>query len=98
MQLPLFPSKDQAMNLLQTKWRSILNPLIANLFTQGQALTSVVLTNGTNVVNHKLGRLQQGWVIADQNAVADIYRSQPFNDTTLTLHSSAVVTVNLWVF
>lgn len=57
------------------------------------------MTASTNVINHKLGRMQQGWVITDINNVAtSIYRSQPFNDKTLTLTSSGAVTVNIWVY
>lgn len=98
VQLPWFLSKDTAIMQLQTVWRSILNPFIAQAYLNGLLLKQVSLVSGANVVNHKLNRMQQGWVIADQNAVASIYRSQAFNDETLTLVSSATVTINLWVF
>ena len=102
MQLPWFSTDtgnlSQTINLLQTQWRKVLNPLLANQWTQGQLLTGVVLINGVTTISHKLGRQMVGWTITDQNALASIYRSQPLNATTLTLTSSAAVTVNLWVF
>ena len=85
---------------LLTKWSSELNPLLANPLNNSQILENVVLIDGTNVINHKLGRVMQGWFIIDQNAAASIYRvpTSPFNNLTLTLSSSAAVTVNIGVF
>lgn len=94
MQLPI----KLPLELMQTKWASILNPFIAIPFLNGQLLTGIVLVNGVTVINHKLSRMQQGYVVTDQNASAAIYRSQPLNSTTLTLTSNASVTVALWVF
>lgn len=94
MQLPLL----QTLSSLSTRWKAILDPLLGEPYINGQLLSSIALVNGTTVVNHKLGRLQQGWSITDQNAAANISRSAAFNDMTLTLTSDAAVTVNLWVF
>jgi hypothetical protein len=79
-------------------WASTLNPIIANPLNGTTILKSIELTNGVTVVNHLLGRLMQGWFIVDINAAATIYRSQPMNNLTLTLTSSAAVTVNIGVF
>ena len=90
------------LNLLwssaQTKWKSQLDPLMTNPLTNGQFIPNVALINGVTVINHKLGRQMLGYQICGQTAVANIYYSQPFNSKTLTLTSSAAVTVNLWVF
>lgn len=94
MQLPIKIPFD----LMQTRWASILNPFIAVPFLNGQLLTDIALINGVNTINHKLGQTQQGWMIADINGAASIYRSLPFNKTNLTLTSNAAVTVNLWVW
>lgn len=83
---------------MQTQWRSQLNPLLSNISNNKSILKGVVLISGTTIINHLLGQTMQGWSIVDQNASASIYRSQPFNDKTLTLVSSAAVTVNLEVF
>lgn len=94
MQLPLLPS----LSLLSTRWKSILDPFLADAYLNGQLLTGVVLSNGTTVINHKLGRTMQGWVITDQIAAAQIYRSAAFNSLTLSLTSNVATTINLWVF
>ncbi len=83
---------------MQTRWKSLLDPLLSNLWGQGQVLNGIPLIVGTVTFNHLLSRQMVGWVITDQNAAASIYRSQPLNDKTLTLTSDAIVTVNLWVF
>lgn len=94
MQLPLKLPYD----LMQTKWASILNPLIANPTNNISILKNVQLKSGANMINHLLGRLPQGWLVLDLDGPATIYRSQPFNDLILTLTSNAAVTVTLGVF
>ncbi len=94
MQLPLNLSSSQ----MQTKWKSILDPLLANPINGMSILKDVKLINGVTVINHLLQKQQQGWVILDINGAATIFRSQPFNDLTLTLTSNADVIVNLGVF
>lgn len=98
MAVTLIRSDDQSFNLFQTKLKADLDPVLANLLVQGSLITNVNLIAGVNVINHLLGRQQQGWILADQTAVSNIYRSAPFNDKTLALNASAPVQVNLWVF
>lgn len=83
---------------MQTTWAQQLNPVIANALVQGQQLNNIQLINGVTVVNHKLGRKMQGWIVVDMDAASIIYRSQPFNALTLTLTSNAAVSISLWVF
>lgn len=98
MSLPLFQTPDQTLSLLQTRWKSVLDPVISEPFNSGQILASIALNNGVTVINHKLGRVQQGWIITDIQGSASIYREAAFNALTLTLSSSAAVTVNIFVF
>lgn len=84
--------------LANPKWASELNPIIANPMTNPNILTNVVLINGTTIINHGLGRIQQGWVLTDIQGAATIYRNANFNNTTLSLSSSAAVTVSIGVF
>lgn len=101
-QLPWFSTNTgnlaTTLSVLQTQWRAILNPLLGNPLNQSSVLEGVALINGVTVINHKLGRTQQGWVITDVNGAATIYRSAAFNNKTLTLTSNAAVTVNIEVF
>ncbi len=94
MSLPL----NLPLSLMQVKWSSELNPLLSLPFIHGVELMNLSLQTGANTVNHMLQRQQQGWFITDINAAASIYRSQPFNKTTLTLTSSANCVVSLWVY
>ena len=101
MLLPIFQSKIQEFILMQNKWSSILNALIANRSVQSTILQDLVLINGTNVIDHLLGRKLIGWRIIRINGVASIYDGQSSNqipNLTLVLISSAAVTVSIEVF
>src|SRR5712671_4951391 len=99
MQLPIYQDQgNQPFMLMQNRWASQLNPVLGNPMTNMSILKNITLASGNNVINHKLAQLQQGWIITDIQGAATIYRSQPFNDKTLTLNSSAPVTISLGVF
>lgn len=98
MALNLFKSDDQTLMLMEKQWISELNPLLANIITQGSLLDNIALKMGANTFNHYLGKQQTGWILIDQDASASIYRSAPLNSQTLTLTSSAPCVVGLWIF
>jgi len=85
-------------DLANTKWASELNPVLNNPITNPSLLTNISLVSGANIINHKLGRTPLGWFITDINGAATIYRSAAFNNLTLTLTSSAAVTINLAIY
>jgi hypothetical protein len=93
----ILPQKLTLDNM-QNRWASIINPLLSNPLNNSSLLKNIELQTGDNVINHLLGRTLQGWIIVDIQGVADIYRSMPLNDQTLTLNSSAAVTISLGVF
>ena len=100
MKLPLFQSQNSDLNLIQTKWKSLIDPVLASPLLDGR-LVSTTLAVGSNKINHLLGRKLIGWVIVGVNGVANIYDTQASNQTpelTLNLTSDAAVKVNLWVF
>lgn len=84
--------------MMQTRWKSILDPFLGSNFLNGSILQSISLINGTTTINHLLGRTPNGWLLVDIDASANIYRSQPFNNLTLTLTSDAACIVNLYIF
>lgn len=89
------------LDQLQNKWASILNPTINSSIVNGSLLTGVSLDIGTNIINHKLGRKLQGWILVGVNAPAQIYDNQDTNqmsNLTLSLTSDAITTIALWVF
>ncbi len=97
-QLPYIQTQDRVLSQIETQWKSALDPLLANPVSQGILLKNIALANGTTVINHLLDRNQQGWIVTDVSGAATIYRSQPFNNKTLTLTSNAAVSVNLLVY
>lgn len=84
--------------MMQTRWKATLIPLLRKPLNGLVILPNVVLASGANVINHRLGRDPQGWMVLDQNAAVTIYRSSPFNNLTLGLTSSGAVTITLGVF
>ena len=72
--------------------------MLANPILNGVQLSGVALINGTTTFPHLLGRMMQGWFITDINGAATIFRPVSLNDKTLTLTSSAAVSVDIWVF
>ena len=91
-------SNNLPFDQMITKWASTLNPFLGLPFNNVNILPSLTLKSGQNVINHLLGQMQQGWVIVDIQGPATIYRSEPFNSKTLSLTSSAAVTVTIGVF
>jgi hypothetical protein len=102
MSLPILQTEDQDLMLMQTRWASQLNPVIALPWSTGVLLKSVVLASGSNTINHLLARNLQGWIpVRFHGGFAQIYDTQDTNtmpSLTLKLTSSAGVTVDLLVF
>lgn len=86
---------------MQTKWATQLDPIISNPTVNNLILKNIRLSTGSNVINHKLGRVLQGWKPVRIRASATFYDTQDSNQTpqlTLVLVSSANVTIDLEVF
>lgn len=96
--LPQFQSDNTPFQLMQSKWASQLNPLLSLPLNSPSFLKGINLATGVNVINHKLGRSPQGWIIVDSDASITAFRSAAFNDLTLTLTSSGIATVAIMVF
>jgi hypothetical protein len=81
-----------------------LDALADRTETQGRAglsdgaLVSVSLVAGANVVNHKLGRKPQGFIIVDVDADTRIWRSGAVDASSIPISSSAACSAKLWVF
>lgn len=96
MSLPL----NLPLAIMQTRWKSELDPLLSNPLNGISILENVSLINGSNTLNHRLGQIMQGWFLVDIQGIASIYRpsTSPFNSLTLTLVSSAAVQASIGVF
>ena len=67
----------------------------------GYMIKDVTLVAGDNIIEHKLGRELQGYMITRNSVAVDLHDEQEGNgdkDKTLMLNSSADVIVNIWVF
>lgn len=95
--LAIFQTNNKDLLLLQTSWSTALSPLLKNPIANG-ILIETPLINGSNIINHRLGRKPQGYIIVDQDALASFFRSAPFSELTLALDSSANVNVRLYIF
>lgn len=94
-----FLSTKLPWDLAQTRWASTLNPIISIPFLSGNQISDVVLTASTPLaISHLLQRMPQGWFLTDNTANAVIWRTEPLNNLTITLESSANTTISLWVF
>lgn len=86
-------------DLAQTKWSSILNPILALPILNGNQVNSVALVaNKPLAINHLLQRLPLGWFLTDNTANATIWRTVAFTALTITLEASADTTISFWIF
>lgn len=84
--------------LLQTRWSSLINPVLDNPLVKGRIVRDVALGTTQVVVDHRLGRTPVGWLIIDSSALQTVYRSGPLSPTALPLTASGPVVVSLYVF
>lgn len=99
--IPSYQSADQVTSRLQDAIIPALNRLLQNAFVQGSILKMVTLQVGSNQIPHGLNRKLQGWTLVRQRALANIYDTQDTNpspQSTLSLVSDQVVTIDLYVF
>lgn len=86
------------LDMMQNAWARFLNPWLKNPMSSGVYVENISIVNGANVINHKLGRKPQGWIVTDINDTHTLYRSAPFNDLTLTLTANGAMIISLYVF
>lgn len=87
------------LELMQTRWATLLNPLLVNPIFNGLAINEIILDAGVpKAIQTNLGQVQVGWFITDQLSNSNIWRTEPLNDKTLTLQADNDTTISLWVF
>lgn len=85
--------------LANTKWSSILNPILALPILNGNQIEDVILAASTPLaINHLLGRMPQGWFLTDNTANAVVWRTQEFNQFSIVLESDLDTTISFWIF
>lgn len=98
--LPIFNTQIREFSMMQTKWASVLNPLLSNPLSKSFLLEDIALSVGDNVINHLQDRILNGYmVVGMRGGFSQIYdKPSPTPNLTLILNSSAAVTVSLVVF
>lgn len=100
--LPSFQTNDPALARLQTAWAKALNPVVDAPLLQGILLQGLELASGANVIDHRLGRAPQGYIVTRMRGTAatliDTQESNPRPALTLQITASAATTVDLYVF
>lgn len=100
MSLPIFQTQDQILSMLQTRWASFINPLLASPLKSPYILTSIDLVSGNNIINHLQEKELTGYIIIKMvGSYADIYEvPSTMPKKTLILNASAPTTIDLMVF
>lgn len=99
--LPLVQTDDRNINQIQRYTKTALDPLLKNPVLNGNLLTSVSLSSGSNTISHGLNRNLQGWIMVRVRSSATFYDTQDSNPSpnlTLTLVASANVVCDIYVF
>jgi hypothetical protein len=94
-------SSSLPWELACNKWAGELNKIIANPLQAGKLFKDVVLQIGDNVINHSLKQPPIGYFVCMSTAASVYYDKQKINphaELTLILNSSAVTTVNIYIF
>jgi hypothetical protein len=81
---------------LQANVNEFVEDLATVPFLDGVTVSAQVAATDT-IIPHTLNRQPQGWFITDIDAAATVYRAA-WNTRTITLHASAPVNIQLWVF
>ena len=100
MALPIFQTSDKDLNMMQTKWASMLNPLLSNSANTPYVLQNTKLVTGDNIINHLQDKVLNGYIIVGMHgSYSQIYdKVSPTPKLTLILNSSADTTVDIMVF
>ena len=99
--VPRFQRKADNVPQLEDNVARVIDPLTNLPPLQGAVLEAVALVTGSDQhVPHLLGRRFRGWLLARLRADARVYEATSQRDTSLyvSLRTSAIATVDLWVW
>lgn len=98
--LPIFTTTNPDLSKMQTRWASLINPVLSNNITQSYILKNISLTTGDNTINHLQDKVLNGYlIIGMHNAYAQVYdKPSDMPKLTLILNASAPTVIDLMVF
>jgi len=86
------------VNKLQDNVSAAITPILTNPLNYGIILPNVEVPGAAPVtIEHKLGRQPLGWIVIDKTKQADVWKIS-WSDKFITLDSSAVTSINLYIF
>jgi len=89
--------KNEETNALQENVYQFVNQ-INPVISSGVLLTSISVGVSPLKIEHKLGRVPQGFYVVDKNSNSNVWRSSASDNRYITLSASAPSTISLWVF
>lgn len=95
------PGGEELSRIQDNVRRAFASLLGSTAILNGRLVLEQDLSIGTNTINHGLGRAPRGWIPVRVRAATTLSDTQDANTTpsrTLLITSTAVVTVDLWVF
>lgn len=91
---------DKNLTDVQNAVGFVFQDIVSRRVLDGQIIKDVEI-NGSLSVDHKLGRVPNGYIVIFKDANVDIWDAQDSNiipASTLDLVSSGPATISLWVF
>lgn len=93
------PSLDSVIQTLRV-WRERLESIVALEVLDRPRIFTVKLEVGNNRVEHQLGRVPRGWIVASPRGEAFVVQNGEADARVLPLNSAALspVTLTLWIW
>ena len=94
-------SPNEEVTRLQSHIKTTLNPLLELPISDGVLLTDLSIATSDTVIDHKLGRQYEGFIITRLKSNSVIFESSSTNDTpdrTIILEASATATADIYFF
>ncbi len=94
------PTAEDVSRIQDNVGRTV-DPLVGLAILNGNLLRSVTLANGSNTINHGLGRKLIGWLQIRLTGAVTLCDAQSANanpSKTLVIVSTGAATADFWVF
>jgi hypothetical protein len=94
-------SPSEEVTRLQSHIRTTLNPLLELPISDGVLQTDLSIATTDTLIDHKLGRQYEGFIITRLKSNSVIYESSSTNDIpdrTIILKASATATADIYFF
>lgn len=88
---------DSLLNRIQDKLMRVINAIARKEILDGRLIEDITVTPSTTRIEHKLGRVPRGWIVA--NGTPDLIVESSRDDRFLVVSSAGgTATIDIWVF